>query len=98
MSNNIVYKVINGSDWEWAEDYIYLYAEYVVSCEPGRQCQVGMGVFIDGEPRGEKIRFSGPETIKVLLVGALYFRVDDGKGPCKIAFTQKDNQPLSWTW
>ena len=57
-----------------------------------------MGVFAFGEPRGEKIRFSGEEEITVVGAGALHFRVDDDKGPCKVGFAQKSNRPVSWTW
>jgi hypothetical protein len=94
----IQYKLIDGSDWQWAEDYVYATATYVVACPEDRQCQVGMGVFSFGAPRGEKIRFSGEKEIIVIGVGSLHFRVDDGKGPCWIGFTQQENRPISGSW
>lgn len=95
---NAVYKLIDGSTWQWAEDYVYASATYVAACPPDRRCQVGMGIFAFGEPRGEKIRFSGEQEITVVGAGALHFRVDDEKGPCKIGFAQKGYSPISWTW
>lgn len=95
---SVTYKVIDGSKWQWAEDYVYATATYVVACPPNRRCQVGMGVFALGEPRGEKIRFSGEKEITVIGAGALHFRVDDGQGPCKVGFMQKANRPIGWTW
>ena len=95
---SVNYKVINGPGWQWVEDYVYATATYVVACPPDRRCQVGMGVFAFGEPRGEKMRFSGEKEITVVGAGALHFRVDDDKGPCKIGFTHKSNRPISWTW
>ena len=92
------YKHIDGPGWQWAEDYAYATATYVVACPSDRRCQVGMGVFAFGEPRGEKMRFSGEKEITVLGAGALHFRVDDGKGPCRVGFAQKSNRPSSWTW
>lgn len=94
----VTYKLIDGPGWQWAEDYIYAMATYVVACPADRRCQVGMGVFAFGEPRGEKLRFSGEREIIVIGAGALHFRVDDGKGPCRIGFAQKENRPISWTW
>lgn len=89
---------INGSDWQWAEDYVYLTASYVIACPKDRRCQVGMGIFALGEPRGEKVRFSGETEITVVGAGALHFRVDDGLGPCIVGFAQASNRPLSWTF
>lgn len=94
----VSYKVIEGPLWQWAEDYVYVTATYVVACPPDRRCQVGMGVSAFGKPRGEKVRFSGEKEITVIGVGALHFRVDDDKGSCKIGFAQRGNRPLSWTW
>ena len=94
----VTYKQIDGPSWQWAEDYVYATATYVVACPPDRHCQVGMGVFAFGEPRGEKIRFSGEKEITVVGAGALHFRVDGGKGACRIGFALKSNRPISWTW
>ena len=95
---SVTYKTIDGAGWQWGEDYIYAAATYVVACPPNRRCQVGMGVFSFGEPRGEKIHFSGEQKITVIGAGSLHFRVDDGQGPCKVGFTQEANKPISWNW
>lgn len=95
---SVTYKTIDGSDWQWAEDYVYATAVYIVACPLDRQCQVGMGIFSFGEPRGEKIRFSGEQEITVVGIGSLHFRVDDGKGNCEIGFAQKSNRPAVWPW
>jgi hypothetical protein len=95
---SITYKTIDGSGWQWGEDYVYATATYLIACPLDRHCQVGMGVFAFGEPRGEKIRFSGEAEITVIGAGALHFRVDDSKGACKIGFVQKRNFPVGWTW
>ena len=29
---NVTYKIINGSEWQWAEDYIYAVATYIIFC------------------------------------------------------------------
>lgn len=86
-----IYKDANDS-WTWMEDYVYFYATYIVACESGRQCQVGTGIHAFGEPRGEKIRFSGQKEILVIGVGAIYLRADDDKGSVKVAFVQKTNK------
>jgi len=95
---SITYKIIDGPNWQWAEDYIYASASYVVACPSDRRCQIGMGVFAFGAPRGEKLRFSGELEVTVIGAGSLHFRVDDDLGPCKIGFVQKSNKPISWTW
>ena len=94
----VTYLTVGGEGWQWAEEYVYAYAEYVVACPKDRTVQVGMGVMAFGEPRGEKIRFSGELEITVVGVGALHFRVEDGKGPCRVGFAQKANRPISGTW
>lgn len=47
-------------------------------------CQVGMGVFAFGEPRGEKLRFSGATEFTSVGAGGIHARVVDGKGSCKV--------------
>lgn len=95
---SVTYKTIDGTDWQWAETYVYATATYLVACPPDRRVQVGMGINAFGEPRGEKIRFSGEQEITVIGIGQLHFRVDDGLGPCRIGFCQKSNRPVAWTW
>jgi hypothetical protein len=89
---------VDGPDWQWGEDYVYATATYTVYCPPNRRCQVGMGIMAFGEPRGEKVRFSGEREITVIGIGALHFRVDDGQGPCQVGFYQGSNRPIGWTW
>jgi hypothetical protein len=95
---NINYLIVNGDSWQWAEDYVYAKATYTVAWPSDRQVQVGMGVMAFGEPRGEKNRFSGSKEIVVIGVGALHFRVDDGKGPCKVGFVQERASLISGKW
>lgn len=87
MSDTYYVDVPDGG-WVLATGYIALFARYVVSCPVDRTCQAGMGLKLFGEPRGEKIRFSGETTITVLFAGQLHFRVDDGNGPCRISYRE----------
>jgi hypothetical protein len=88
-------------DWTWCEDYAFAYSTYVVACEPERECQVGMGIFVFGEPRGEKISFFGQREITVIGIGSLHMRSTDGKGSVKVAFIQRTvalikTPPIQW--
>lgn len=98
MAEKVIKKLIDGPNWQWGEDYVWATASYVVACPPDRTCQVGMGVFVAGEPRGEKLRFSGTKEFLVMGVGALHFRVDDGLGPCEVNFCLKEYRPVKWSW
>ena len=89
------------AEWTWFEDYVYATDTYVVACQPNRRCQVGMGIFAFGEPRGEKIRFSGEREVTVIGVGSIHIRSDDGDGVSQAAIYQKDSRalktpPISW--
>ncbi len=77
------------ADWTWFEDYAFVWATYMVACEPERNCEVGMGIFAFGAPRGEKLSFSGEREILVIGIGALHIRPSDGKGPVKAAIAPK---------
>jgi len=70
--------------WTWFNDYLFVWANWTVNCPADRECQVGMGVFVDGEPRGEKLRFQGSKEFLTIGVGAIHVKVVDGKGPCKV--------------
>ncbi len=94
----ISYLTVDGPNWQWAEEYVYASATYIIACPQDRRCQVGMGVFAFGEPRGEKIRFSGETKITVIGVGSLHFRVDDGLGPCKIGFVNSSRRLIELKW
>ena len=94
----VTYKTIDGAAWQWAEDYVYGSATYVVACPNDRRCEVGVGIFALGEPRGEKLTFSGEREITVIGIGSLHFRVSDGRGQCKVGFVQRANKPMGWTW
>jgi hypothetical protein len=72
------------NEWTWYSDYAYLWAKWTVTCEEGRQCQVGMGVFVAGEPRGEKIRFGPHKEFITVGIGSVHVRMVDGKGPCTV--------------
>ncbi len=56
-----------------------------------------MGVFVFGNPLGEKIGFSGEREITVIGAGSLHMRSTDGKGPVKVAFMQKSAEPIKTT-
>lgn len=92
------YKTIEGPKWQWAETYVFAKATYLIACPADRRCQVGLGVSLFGQPRGEKLRFSGQREITVLGAGALHFRVDDGVGPCKVGFALKDRLLITTKW
>jgi hypothetical protein len=79
-----------GDRWSWFEDYIYAHAVYTVNCPVDRECQVGMGIFAFGEPRGEKIRFSGHRKFITIGFGSLHVRCVDGKGSCIVRIDQGD--------
>jgi hypothetical protein len=86
------------SEWTWFEDYAFAWATYVVACEPARSCQVGMGVFAFGAPRGEKISFTGEREILVVGIGALHIRAADGRGPVKAAVAPKKVGLIKISW
>lgn len=86
------------NDWTWFEDYVYAWATYLVACEPGRTCQVGMGVFTLGAPRGEKITFSGEKEILVIGIGSLHIRPADDQGPVKAAIAPKEEGLINIHW
>ena len=73
-----------GDDWTWFQDYGFAWAQWTVNCPAGRTCQVGMGVKVFGQPRGEKIRFSPTKEFTTIGIGAIHVRVVDGRGPCKV--------------
>lgn len=87
-----------GDGWTWFEEYVFLWAKYRVACEDQRQCQVGMGIFAFGEPRGEKISFSGEREIITIGIGSLHIRPADGKGPVKAATAIDKAGLLSVKW
>ncbi|MCE2660456.1 MAG: hypothetical protein LW854_19800 [Rubrivivax sp.] len=94
----VTYKTIDGPKWQWVETYVFAKATYIIACQPDRRCQVGMGVSLLGQPRGEKLRFSEEREITVLGAGALHFRVDDGRGPCRVGFVLKDRFLVTTKW
>ena len=83
MSHHVNTRVV-GDGWTWLADYLFAKADWTLNCEPGRTCQVGMGIFFLGEPRGEKKRFTGHTDIWTLGIGAIHVRVVDGRGPCSV--------------
>jgi hypothetical protein len=87
-------------EWTWFEEYVWMKATYTVECPQTRTCQVGMGVFAFGEPRGEKIRFSGRQEIVVIGIGSIHLRVTDDRGPAKAALYpgESRNIPTSVPW
>lgn len=53
-----------------------------------------------GEPRGEKIRFSGEDATEILVIGmgAIHFRVDDDRGPCRVGFARTSATGIGYKW
>lgn len=96
--NKVTYVDVIDDQWKWGETYLYSYAKYLVACPEDRTCQVGMGVMAFGKPLGEKIRFSGQKEIIVIGAGQLHFRVDDGRGRCKVGFTQLSQEVVKVNW
>lgn len=86
-TTKVAERVIDGK-WSWLQDYVYAWADWTVNCPEGRTCQVGMGIKAFGEPRGEKLRFSGYREFKTVGLGAIHVRVVDGKGPCRVRLDQ----------
>lgn len=81
--------------WTWFSDYVYSYSEWNITCPADRTVQVGMGVFIGGEPRGEKIAVSGSGVVKAIGIGAIYVRSYDRKGPCNVDVALKKGIPIT---
>ena len=48
-----------------------------------------MGVFANGEPRGEKIAITNEGEVTTIGAGAIHVRVYDGGGPCNVWVEQK---------
>ena len=80
-----------GSDWTWFDDYVFVTASYTCFSPPGRTVQVGMGVFMFGEPRGEKVAVSGKSSFTVIGAGAIHIRVYDSVPDCEVAISQDNN-------
>jgi len=74
-------------NWTWFQDYAFFQAEWTVN-SPDRTCQVGMGMMLFGEPRGEKVRFSGFKEFTTVGMGAIHVRAVDGRGRCKVRLDQ----------
>jgi len=90
--SNYVRSVAEG--WTWFTDYVYLRADWTVNCPPGRQCQVGTGIFVAGEPRGENFGFGPQKQFRTIGVGSIHVRVVDGKGPCTVRLEQGKVKPI----
>ncbi len=80
-----------GDSWSRVERYVWLEATCKVACEPGRQCEVGSGWMIGGNPRGGRKSLSGIDEIWVLGGGSIYFRASDGQGSVNVAFSISNN-------
>lgn len=78
-------------DWTWFEDYVYVTANYTCFTPPGRRVQVGMGLFVAGEPRGEKVAVSGKDSFTVVGAGAIHIRIYDDGSDCEVAISQDSN-------
>lgn len=86
-----------GENWTWLDDYTFLSATYLVSCEPGRYCEVGSGISIGGSPLGGTTKINGTAEVQVFGVGALKVRAIDGLGKVKVAFRIKTMRLVGWS-
>ena len=87
-------KKIVGRDWTWFEDYVYVTATYKCFTPPGRRVQVGMGVFVAGQPLGEKVAVSRQGEFTVIGAGSVHIRIYDDGPDCEVAITQDSNMPI----
>jgi hypothetical protein len=83
-----------GRNWTWFEDYVYVTATYTCFTPVNRRVQVGMGIFIWGEPRGEKVAISGQGSFTVIGPGSIHIRTYDDGDDCEVAITQDSNVPV----
>lgn len=83
-----------GREWTWFEDYVYAAATYRCFTPADRRVQVGMGLFVSGEPRGEKVAVSGEGSFTVIGAGAIHIRLYDDGPDCEVALSQDSNIPV----
>lgn len=88
MAKNMSKNVTN--EWTWLSDYVAATIQWTVNCPTDRRCEVGMGMKIFGQPRGEKIGFSGARKFTTLGLGAIHVRVTDGQGTCPVRLDEGD--------
>jgi hypothetical protein len=86
-----------GSDWTWLTDYVYAYATWTLNAEPGRRCEVGMGVKAFGGPRGQRKTFTDHVQFVTVGLGAIHVRTRDGGPPCTVRLDQGDVGPIQVT-
>lgn len=78
-----------GESWTYFLDYMSIYGEWEIECPPDRKVQVGMGISVFGQPRGQKITVVGKGTARTIGVGAIFVRVYDGMGNCTVSVKNK---------
>ncbi|MGZ4924650.1 MAG: hypothetical protein ACXV5H_11970 [Halobacteriota archaeon] len=83
-----------GREWTWFEDYVYATATYTCFTPANRSVQIGMGIFVADEPRGEKVAVSGKGEFTVIGAGAIHIRIYDDGPDCEVAVTQERNIPV----
>lgn len=77
--------------WTHITDYYYTSTlNWKIECDnPDVRCKVGMGVFLWGEPLGEKIGFNGKCEFMTLGSGAIYAKIDDDTpGKVRVVLTR----------
>lgn len=77
-----------GRGWTKFEDYVYGWARYICYTPPGRRVQVGMGLHVGGEPRGEKIAITEQGDFTVIGIGSIHVRLYDDGPDCEVAITR----------
>jgi hypothetical protein len=78
-----------GKKWHWMEDYVMLTATYVLVSPSDRRVEFGTGMFVFGEPRGSRGKFSGEREVTTYGGGAIHVRLADNGGPCLVGLAQK---------
>ncbi|WP_460143071.1 hypothetical protein [Pseudomonas sp. S3_B08] len=81
-------------EWTWFEDYLYVGATYTCFTPPGRRVQVGMGIYINGTPLGEKVAITEKADFTVVGPGSVHIRIYDDGPDCEVAITQDSNIPV----
>lgn len=77
-----------GAQWTWLAEYVYLSSRWTINAEPGRTLEVGMGVRVFGQPRGQKKRFTSIVHFTTVGLGSIHVRVTDEGGPCLVRLDQ----------
>lgn len=70
---------------------IYIAKTYTCFTPANRRVQIGMGLFVSGEPRGEKVAVSIKGNFTVIGAGSIHIRAYDDGPDCEVAISQNSN-------